>query len=138
MANNYKTDIYLSANRLVRRVHLYLYLLLFVLFWKFFGVCFRVVQQNMMPSRQSLAEQARSLIDSLNARQTVISNQIKTMTNDTPGILKKSKSVTFIDNEQSDSKVRIHLEICVIRNVVNFSSGTIRSNATIFDFKTIR
>ncbi|CAF1444124.1 unnamed protein product [Adineta ricciae] len=63
-----------------------------------------MVQQSMMPSRQNLAEQTRSLIDSLNARQTVISNQIKTMTNDTPGILKKSKSVTFIDNEQSDPK----------------------------------
>ncbi|UJR27368.1 hypothetical protein I4U23_008660 [Adineta vaga] len=58
-----------------------------------------------MPSHQNLAEQTRSLIDCLNARQTVISNQIKTITNETPGILKKSKSVTFLGDEQSDSKI---------------------------------
>ena len=52
-----------------------------------------------MESGKKLAEQTRSLIDRLNVRQAMISNQLKTITNETPGILKKSKSVTFLDDE---------------------------------------
>jgi hypothetical protein len=57
-----------------------------------------------MNSGKNLAEQTRSLIDRLNVRQVMISNQLKTITNETPGILKKSKSVTFLD-EESQMKV---------------------------------
>lgn len=52
----------------------------------------------------NLAEQTRSLIDRLNVRQAMISNQLRNLTNETPGILKKSKSVSFLD-EQSQLKV---------------------------------
>jgi hypothetical protein len=52
-----------------------------------------------MESGKNLAEQTRSLIDHLNVRQVMISNQLKTITNETMGILKKSKSVSFLDDE---------------------------------------
>jgi hypothetical protein len=52
-----------------------------------------------MDRNKNLAEQTRSLIDRLNVRQTMISNQLKTITNEKTGILKKSKSVSFLDNE---------------------------------------
>ncbi len=52
-----------------------------------------------MDRNKNLAEQTRSLIDRLNVRQTMISNQLKTITNENTGILKKSKSVSFIDDE---------------------------------------
>ena len=42
-----------------------------------------------MKTSVNLAEQTRSLIDRLNARQTMISNQMKTISYETPGILKK-------------------------------------------------
>ena len=59
-----------------------------------------------MESSKSLAEQTRSLINRLNVRQEIISNQLKTITNDTIGTLKKSKSVSFLDdNEQSYMRV---------------------------------
>jgi len=57
-----------------------------------------------MVGGKNLAEQTRSLIDRLNVRQTMISNQLKTITNETTGILKKSKSVSFFDDE-SQTKV---------------------------------
>jgi hypothetical protein len=52
-----------------------------------------------MDSSKSLVEQTRSLIDCLHVRQAMISNQLKTITNENTGILKKSKSVSFLDNE---------------------------------------
>jgi len=57
-----------------------------------------------MDRNKNLAEQTRSLIDRLNVRQTMISNQLKTITNENTGILKKSKSVSFID-DKSQMKV---------------------------------
>ncbi len=62
-----------------------------------------------MDRNKNLAEQTRSLIDRLNVRQTMISNQLKTITNEKTGILKKSKSVSFLDNE-SQMKVQIFFE----------------------------
>jgi hypothetical protein len=61
-----------------------------------------------MDNSKNLAEQTRSLIDRLNVRQTMISNQIKTITNENMGILKKSKSVSFLDDE-SQMKVQIFI-----------------------------
>ncbi len=61
-----------------------------------------------MDNSTNLAEQTRSLIDRLNVRQTMISNQIKTITNENMGILKKSKSVSFLDDE-SQMKVQIFI-----------------------------
>lgn len=57
-----------------------------------------------MDSNKTLAEQTRSLIDRLKVRQMMISNQLKTITTDAPGTLKKSKSVSFLDhgNENDD------------------------------------
>ena len=52
----------------------------------------------------NLAEQTRSLIDRLNVRQAMISNQLRNLTSENPGRLKKSKSVSFLD-EQSRLKV---------------------------------
>jgi hypothetical protein len=52
-----------------------------------------------MDRNKNLAEQTRSLIDRLNVRQTMILNQLKTITNENTGILKKSKSVSFLDDE---------------------------------------
>ncbi|CAF0834602.1 unnamed protein product [Adineta steineri] len=57
-----------------------------------------------MANSRSLAEQTRSLIDRLNVHQVVISNQVKTITNDTTGLIKKSKSVSFLDDNQSNMK----------------------------------
>lgn len=53
----------------------------------------------------NLAEQTRSLIDRLNVRQVMISNQLKAIATENPGILKKSKSVSFLD-EPSQLKVK--------------------------------
>lgn len=64
-----------------------------------------------MDKNQNLAEQTRSLIDRLNVRQAMISNQLKTITTENPGILKKSKSVSFLDDE-SQNKVKIFFSIC--------------------------
>ncbi len=62
-----------------------------------------------MDSNKNLAEQTRSLIDRLNIQQIVISNQLKTITNETNGRLKKSKSVTFLNDNQSHMKVYKYL-----------------------------
>lgn len=62
-----------------------------------------------MDKNGNLAEQTRSLIDRLNVRQVMISNQLKTITNENPGILKKSKSVKFIDENEFQIKVQIFL-----------------------------
>jgi hypothetical protein len=60
-----------------------------------------------MEHKKNLAEQTRSLIDRLHVRQAMISNQLKTITNENTGILKKSKSVSFLD-EESQMKVQIY------------------------------
>jgi hypothetical protein len=52
-----------------------------------------------MESKKNLAEQTRSLIDRLNVRQVMISNELKTIANQTTGTLKKSKSVSFDDDD---------------------------------------
>jgi hypothetical protein len=52
-----------------------------------------------MESKKNLAEQTRSLIDRLNVRQVIISNELKTIANQTTGTLKKSKSVSFDDDD---------------------------------------
>jgi len=70
-----------------------------------------------MESSISLAEQTRSLIDSLNVRQAVISKQLKTISNETTGILKKSKSVSFLsDDDRSHMRVQILFEsiLCLL------------------------
>ncbi|CAF1123473.1 unnamed protein product [Rotaria sordida] len=59
-----------------------------------------------MASNESLAEQSRSLIDRLKVRQEIISNQLKTITNDPIGTLKKSKSVSFLDDDDDQSYMR--------------------------------
>lgn len=86
----------------------------------------------------NLAEQTRSLIDRLNVRQVMISNQLKTIATENPGILKKSKSVSFLDAQSQQLKVkkkiidqektRFFFEILVVD----------RSISTTFDFKTTR
>jgi hypothetical protein len=63
-----------------------------------------------MASRESLAEQTRSLIDHLNVRQVMISNQLRTISNETMGTLKKSKSVSFMDDDQSHMRVETFLK----------------------------
>jgi hypothetical protein len=70
-----------------------------------------------MESKKSLAEQTRSLIDSLNVRQAVISKQLKTISNEPTGILKKSKSVSFLsDDDRSHMTVQILFEsiLCLL------------------------
>ncbi|CAM4794244.1 unnamed protein product [Rotaria magnacalcarata] len=58
-----------------------------------------------MDCTKSLAQQTRSLIDHLKVRQNMISTQLKTITNDSVGSLKKSKSVTFFDvDDQSNMR----------------------------------
>jgi hypothetical protein len=60
-----------------------------------------------MESKKNLVEQTRSLIDRLNIQQAMISDQLKTITNETTGALKKSKSVSFIDdNHQINTKIQ--------------------------------
>ena len=49
-----------------------------------------------MESKKNLAEQSRSLIDRLNVRQVMITNQLKTITNETTGTLKKVKVFHFL------------------------------------------
>jgi hypothetical protein len=56
-----------------------------------------------MESKKNLAEQTRSLIDRLNVRQVIISNELKTIANQTTGTLKKSKSVSFDDDDVKTS-----------------------------------
>ncbi|CAF4583869.1 unnamed protein product [Rotaria sp. Silwood1] len=60
-----------------------------------------------MERSENLAEQTRSLIDRLKVRQAMISNQLKTITNDTMGTLKKSKSVSFLDDDDDQSYMRM-------------------------------
>lgn len=59
-----------------------------------------------MDRSKDLADQARSLIDRLNVRQAMISNQLRAISNDTTSTLKKSKSVSFLVNDdQSNMRV---------------------------------
>lgn len=56
-----------------------------------------------MGDTKKLAEQTRSLIDHLHHRQAMIASQYKSITNETSGTLKKSKSVSFLDDELEET-----------------------------------
>lgn len=61
-----------------------------------------------MADSKQLAEQTRSLIDHLHRRQAMIVNQFKTINNDTTtSTLKKSKSVSFLDNNSNSADLRV-------------------------------
>ena len=56
-----------------------------------------------MSDTKKLAEQTRSLIDHLHHRQAMIANHLKGISYETSGTLKKSKSVSFLDDELDES-----------------------------------
>lgn len=64
-----------------------------------------------MGDTKKLAEQTRSLIDHLHHRQAMIANQYRSITNETSGTLKKSKSVSFLDDELEETNTN-DIRVC--------------------------
>ena len=72
-----------------------------------------------MMNNINLAEQTRSLIDRLQTRQAIITNQFQTLTT-VASTLKKSKSVSFLDddndddddNEDNDERISKNSRVC--------------------------
>jgi hypothetical protein len=56
-----------------------------------------------METSTNLAEQTRTLINHLHARQAFIAGQFQTINNENMGRLKKSKSVSFLDDDNDDN-----------------------------------
>ena len=91
-------------------IHVYIYYLFELL---------QFSKLEQMTSSKNLIEQTRSLINRLNNQQTVITNQLKTISNENPGILKRSKSVTFLDDEsQPRSILKKQDDICPLEPFV--------------------
>ena len=67
----------------------------------------REVHRWSMADSKQLAEQTRSLIDHLHRRQAMIVNQFRTINNDTTSSLKKSKSVSFLDDHPDPTDLRV-------------------------------